>query len=128
MAGLNKTGTKTMCAALTFLGYEVFDWMENFWYLGDEWISQIKNGVKVEELRRMYKSVDAITDAPGNFYWEELMEAFPDAKVRLKKVLNVIIKVHFFLVLPSIFVRCCLSMNTCLKLTMTFRKRANNKN
>ena len=36
-----------------------------------------------EEFRRMFGNVDAVTDSPACFYWKEILEAFPDAKVQL---------------------------------------------
>ena len=32
-------------------------------------------------LRKMYKDVDAVTDLPAYLYWEQLLEAFPNAKI-----------------------------------------------
>lgn len=85
VAGLGKTGTKSMTAALKLLGYEVYDWMENFYFVGDDWKRQIHHGFRVEEMRRMYENVDAVTDDPCDYYWEEIFTAFPDAKVCKKK-------------------------------------------
>lgn len=86
VAGMPKTGTKSMNAALTLLGYEVYDWMKNFYYLGDDWIRIIERGGTIEDFRRMYKNVDAVADGPCYAYWEELAEAFPNAKVRLLRL------------------------------------------
>lgn len=89
VAGLAKTGTKTMTAALTLLGYEVYDWMENFYYLGDDWQKQVKEGFRMEDMRRMYENIDAVTDGPCDVYWEEIFDAFPDVKVCIFCVLHV---------------------------------------
>nr|CAB3262603.1 uncharacterized protein LOC100180848 [Phallusia mammillata] len=83
VAGLPKTGTKTMNEALTVLGYEVYDWLENFWYLADDWNKQIQEGFTVEDMRRMYENVDAVADGPCDCHWEEIFDAFQDAKVIL---------------------------------------------
>ena len=40
-AGYSKCGTKTMRAALTELGYEVYDFMENYELLGGEFKFEI---------------------------------------------------------------------------------------
>jgi len=83
VAGYPKTGTKTMVAALEQLGYTVFDYMENYEFLGDDWVQIMKNGVKEGDFRRMFSNVDACTDMPCCFYWEEILREFPDAKVIL---------------------------------------------
>ena len=82
LAGLSKTGTKSMAAALRVLGYSVYDVTENFSMLGREWLKVMEEGGTVEDFRRMYESVDATGDIPAAHYWEEILEAFPDAKVR----------------------------------------------
>lgn len=84
-AGYSKCGTKTMNAALTELGYNVYDYMENIAYLHDDWMKIFKHGGSVEDFRRMYEDVDAVTDAPCYFFWEEILEAFPDAKIIFSK-------------------------------------------
>lgn len=81
VAGYPKTGTKTMVAALEQLGYTVFDYMENYEFLGEDWVRIMENGVKEGDFRRMYSRVDACTDMPCCFYWEEILREFPDAKV-----------------------------------------------
>jgi len=83
LAGLSKTGTKSMAAALRVLGYSVYDVTENFSMLGREWLKVMEEGGTVEDFRRMYESVDATGDIPAAHYWEEILEAFPDAKVIL---------------------------------------------
>nr|XP_002125599.1 uncharacterized protein LOC100179010 [Ciona intestinalis] len=82
-AGLSKTGTKTMQSALQELGYNVYDFMENFTILGDEWCKILTKGGTTEEFRQMYEDVDVVSDLPGAYYWDEIFKAFPDAKVIL---------------------------------------------
>lgn len=43
-AGFSKTGTKTMQAALTEFGYDVYDYMEQYTYLGKEWAKIMSEG------------------------------------------------------------------------------------
>ena len=82
LAGLPKTGTKSMADALRQLGYHnVYDYMEHYQYLGDEWRKIFEHGGKSEDFKRMYEGVDAVTDTPCCHYWEEIHKAFPDAKV-----------------------------------------------
>jgi len=80
-AGYSKCGTKTMRSALTELGYEVYDFMENYEHLGDDWEKIFTTGGTTEDFRRMFENVDAVTDVPGCFFWEEIHRAFPEAKI-----------------------------------------------
>ncbi|CAK8688903.1 unnamed protein product [Clavelina lepadiformis] len=82
-AGMSKTGTKSMQAALKELGYNVYDFMENFEYLHDDWVKILAEGGSTEDFRRMYENVDAVTDIPGNIFWDEIHKAFPEAKIVL---------------------------------------------
>ncbi|CAK8680227.1 unnamed protein product [Clavelina lepadiformis] len=81
VAGFAKTGTKSMHIALRELGYEVYDFVENFWYLGKDWNKILTEGGSVDDFKRMYKDVDATIDTPVYFFWKEIHEAFPDAKI-----------------------------------------------
>ncbi|XP_078495834.1 uncharacterized protein LOC144751854 [Ciona intestinalis] len=83
VAGFPKTGTKTMQAALKELGYNVYDYMENFEFLEKEWKQICTVGGSTELFRKMYENVDAVTDIPGCAFWDEILKAFPDAKVIL---------------------------------------------
>ena len=81
VAGLPKTGTKSMQAVLLELGYTNYDYVENFLYLRKDWIKIFKHGIGPEDFYRMFKNVDSITDVPGCVFWDEIHKAFPDAKV-----------------------------------------------
>lgn len=81
VAGYPKTGTKSVNAALTQLGYSVYDALENLVFLQDEYIAILNKGWSTEDFRRMYENVDAIADMPAFFFWDEIHKAFPDAKV-----------------------------------------------
>jgi len=81
LAGYPKTGTKTVANALTSLGYNVYDYMEHFWYHRKEWNKILTEGGNVEDFQRMYQQVDAVTDTPVYFFWEQIHQAFPDALV-----------------------------------------------
>ena len=80
-AGFGKTGTKSVQAALKELGYNVYDYMENFEYLYEDWMKIFKDGGTKEDFRRMFENVDAVTDAPAFYFWDEIHKAFPEAKV-----------------------------------------------
>ena len=88
-AGYCKTGTKTMASVFKTLGYNVYDIEESLLFHYNEWqkildpYNKLSTKEKKQILEKMYKSqdVDVITDLPGLFYWYELMEIFPEAKV-----------------------------------------------
>ena len=80
-AGFPKTGTKTLYAALSDLGFAVFDFEENFLFYRQEWFQVLSEGSNEDVFKRMYKDVDAVTDLPACYYWKEIHQAFPDAKV-----------------------------------------------
>lgn len=71
-----------MAKALQILGFTVFDWSEHESIHGDEWLDIFHRG-KTPDFPSMYKDVDAVTDLPPAFQFQEIYEAFPDAKVIL---------------------------------------------
>ncbi|XP_076803509.1 uncharacterized protein LOC143447341 [Clavelina lepadiformis] len=84
VAGYPKTGTKSMNAALSELGYNVYDFLDHFWYHGDKWAKILSSsGGSIEDFKEMYQTVDVVADSPPNLFWEEILQAFPDAKVIL---------------------------------------------
>ena len=40
-----------------------------------------EEGLHADEIRKMLEGVDAVTDIPANGLWEQILEAYPDAKV-----------------------------------------------
>ena len=82
--GIGKTGTKSISKALRHLGYAVFDWEEQVFDFQDHWVDVFQNGVQLD-VKRVYQHADAVVDAPGNFFWEEILEAYPDSKVILSE-------------------------------------------
>ena len=81
VAGYPKTGTKTMDAALQTLGFSVYGHTDNLSRLEQEWKKILLEGGSIEDFRNMYADVDATSDVPACFFWEEILAAFPDAKV-----------------------------------------------
>merc|ERR1739838_479677 len=81
VASFSKCGTKTMAAALRQLGLVVYDFLENYEFLGRHWNEILEHGGSPELFRRMYEGVDAVTDVPCCLFWEELLQAFPEAKI-----------------------------------------------
>jgi len=84
-SGYQKTGTKSLTAALRLLGYKVFDFEEQFFFLGKDLSHIFENGWNVGDIKNIFKDVDVIIDLPSCILWEELHEAFPNAKVSLKR-------------------------------------------
>ena len=80
-AGLQKTGTKSMAAALRILGFTVHDFDEHNVYYLNEYLDAMDG--KIPDFTAMYKDVDATTDIPASLFWEEIKESFPKAKVVL---------------------------------------------
>ena len=83
-AGYGKTGTKSIARALRHLGFTVFDWEEQSFDCVDHWVDVFQNGVK-PDVKRVYQNADACTDFPGAFFFEEILDAFPDCKVILSE-------------------------------------------
>lgn len=83
VASMPKCGTKTLAAALRELGYTVYDAMEHYQYHTNEWEKIYAGGATTQDIYRMYKDVDAVTDVPAMGIWEEISRAFPDAKIIL---------------------------------------------
>ena len=83
-AGVSKTGTKSIAKALRHLGFNVFDWEEQILDFIDHWFDVFQNGAE-PDVKRVYQGADAVVDSPGNIFWEEILEAFPDCKVILSE-------------------------------------------
>ena len=83
-AGYAKTGTKSIAKALRHLGFTVFDWEEQIFDFLDHWVDVFQNGTK-PDVKQVYQNADAVVDMPGTFFFEEIMEAFPDCKVILSE-------------------------------------------
>ena len=81
-AGLPKTGTKSLAKALRILGFTVFDFDEHEQFHYEQWYNIYMEG-KSPDFVSMYKDVDAVTDAPPAFWFQEIYEAFTDVKVVL---------------------------------------------
>jgi len=89
IAGYSKTGTKSITAALTHFGYSVDDFPQHIDERTDYWW-RIYNADPTDPIaqtpeifKQMYKDVDVCTDTPAYLYWEQIREAFPEAKVIL---------------------------------------------
>ena len=67
----SKTGTKTITAALTKLGYRVYD-SESFIPHGKEWINIFNGNGSEADFKRMYENADAVSDKPPCTFWKEI--------------------------------------------------------
>ena len=76
-AGMNKTGTKSISEALRQLGFTFYDWEEQLFDFLDYWVDVFQNGAK-PDVKALYQNADAVVDIPGNLFWEEILETFPD--------------------------------------------------
>lgn len=74
-----------MNAALTKLGYSVYDVPENMCLLQEEYSKIFREGWTTDDFKRMYEDVDAVVDIPACYFWEEIHKAFPDAKIILTR-------------------------------------------
>ncbi|XP_076812914.1 uncharacterized protein LOC143459583 [Clavelina lepadiformis] len=83
VAGSPKTGTKTVAAALRELDYEVYEFMDHFWYHEKEWKKIFSKGGSINDFKQMYQDIDVVTDGPSYLFWEEIHKAFPEAKIIL---------------------------------------------
>ena len=81
-AGLSKTGTTSLAKALRVLGYNVHDVHEHFTLHRQEWLDSFETD-HLPNFKEIFKGVDAITDVPAAFWFEEISDAFPEAKVIL---------------------------------------------
>ncbi|XP_077975588.1 uncharacterized protein LOC120332892 isoform X2 [Styela clava] len=82
-AGMSKSGTKSMHSALEELGYTVCDFPDAFFHFNTNYNKFAIEGWSSEEFKSMYKDFDSVVASPVYYFWEELMEAFPEAKVIL---------------------------------------------
>ena len=81
-AGYGNTGTKSIAKALRHPGFTVFDWEEQTFDFLDHWVDVFQNRAK-PDVKRVYQKADVCVDTPGNFFFEEILKAFPDCKVIL---------------------------------------------
>ena len=82
--GFSKCGTTSMAEAFRKLGLNCHDFLEHFYDNGEGW-QQVCEGTfegnLTDHFRNMMSGVDALSDIPAFFFWEEVLEAFPDVKV-----------------------------------------------
>jgi len=74
--GLSRTGTASLCRALTILGYRSIHWEP-------ERLRDVINGSSSNPEFRRYDDVDAVTDLPAALFYNELCDAYPGCKLIL---------------------------------------------
>lgn len=84
-AGFQKTGTKSLSRALEELGYKVYDAAETYIYMRETWIDFFAGRRTIQQVCEEYDrhGVDVIVDGPGNYFWREMSEYWPKAKIIL---------------------------------------------
>ena len=85
VAGYGKTGTKSIAAALKQLGLVVYDLEEHMCIHHQEWWRILKaeddEACSPSIFKKMYEHVDVAIDTPVYIFWEQISQAFPDAKI-----------------------------------------------
>lgn len=81
VAGLPNTGAEAVEAALSILGYKVYGRNEHVLLLGDGWGKILNDHSTIDDVKEMYKDVDAVADVPACYFWEEILMAYPDSKI-----------------------------------------------
>jgi hypothetical protein len=82
-AGLPRTATTTQMIALEMLGlpcYHMRDMMGDVEKSVPQWRKALEGNGPWDEL---FEGKESIVDFPGSYYWRELIDVYPDAKVLL---------------------------------------------
>ena len=79
LASFPKCGTKTMACAFEELGLKNCDFADQFMEQRGDWTKFIESGEC--DFKRMFENYDSVTDTPACFFWKQISDAFPDAKV-----------------------------------------------
>ena len=83
-AGYSKCGTKTLAEVFRTLNFKVCDFEETVLDCAEHW-REFYNGAttherRIQVLKEAFQDFDVCMDAPCYIYWQELMQAFPEAK------------------------------------------------
>ncbi|XP_078364032.1 uncharacterized protein LOC144648300 [Oculina patagonica] len=81
-AGLMKTGTCSLLRALTVLGYNVYKAPDGLTFHQQQWLDGFETG-QLPNFKEIFHGVDAVTDHTAAFWFEEILNVFPEAKVIL---------------------------------------------
>lgn len=80
---MSKAGTKSISKALKELGYDVWDSMDIYQNFCDSYLKFLEEGWNLKELQEIYENIEATVGGPSYYFWDDLIEAFPKAKVIL---------------------------------------------
>ena len=83
LASFPKCGTKTMASAFEQLGLRNCDYPDQFMEQHDDWIKLVNEGAENVDFKRMFENYDSVTDVPACWFWKQISDAFPDAKVSM---------------------------------------------
>ncbi|KAE8144745.1 P-loop containing nucleoside triphosphate hydrolase protein [Aspergillus avenaceus] len=81
--GLTRTGTTTLSIALSKLGYTPYHGSESITCNFFNPTPEVTPRYEREEFDRLLGPYDAVLDIPASLFWEDLYQAYPDAKVIL---------------------------------------------
>ena len=81
-ARFSKTGTTSLAKALQVLGYNVYDFQEHYEFHFQQWLDSFETD-RHPNFKDIYQEVDAVTDVPPAFWFEEISADFPEAKIIL---------------------------------------------
>jgi Sulfotransferase domain len=83
-AGFMRTGTLSMQAALTTLGLPCYHMQTVLQVDGhvDAWLAHVEAS-KPMDWRALFEAFEATVDTPGCWFYKEILQAFPEAKVIL---------------------------------------------
>ena len=70
-----------MATAFEDLGLKNYDYPEQFMYSKEDWMKIFAKGGTTDDFRRMFENCDSVTDSPACYFWYEILQAYPDAKV-----------------------------------------------
>ena len=82
LAGCDDTSNTQLSEVLHKLGFNVDGYMDHFWKHDKLWKKILTVGGCCDDFIEMYKDVDVVMEIPALFFWREVLDAFPNAKVR----------------------------------------------
>lgn len=81
--GLMRTGLQSLAEALRTLGYENIIDRSNVFECQELWIKAMNNAATKEDFQDKLKGAQVVMGLPTFVFWEQIFEAYPNAKVIL---------------------------------------------
>lgn len=83
--GYSKCGTKTIAELFKSLNFKVHDFKDSLLDTALDWDTflndpNLTHAQRITLLRKIFENYEICTDTPSYLFWEELLEAFPEAK------------------------------------------------